>query len=222
MHSLLLRADDVLRRRARLASVQGGGIAALASLIAVFGLLYGAAMGSFGAGLGPGALQILYSGIKVPLLLLATFALSLPSFFVVNSLLGLRQDFAEAVRALVATQAGLAVILAALAPFTLFWYVSFTQYSAAILFNALMFGIASVAAQWILRGYYQPLIRRNPLHRWMLRAWIFVYAFVGIQMGWVLRPFIGDPSSPVQFFREDSWGNAYVVVGRMLWRALFG
>jgi hypothetical protein len=83
-----------------------------------------------------------------------------------------------------------------------------------------MFAIASVSAQWILRDYYQPLIRRNPLHRWMLRAWLVVYAFVGIQMGWILRPFIGDPASPVQFFRQDSWGNAYMVVGRMLWRAL--
>jgi hypothetical protein len=28
-------------------------------------------------------------------------------------------------------------------------------------------------------------------------------------------------SSPVQFFRDDSWGNAYVIVAKMSWRTLF-
>jgi len=219
MRSVLIKADDVLRRR-RTTPTDGRAIWSLIGLIAIYGILYGAAMGSFGGLRGSGALQIVYSAIKVPFLLQATFALSLPSFYVVNSLMGLRRDFSEAVRALMATQAGLSVILASLAPLTLFWYASMDCYSDAVLFNAMMFTIASISAQWILRDYYQPLIRRNPRHRWMLRTWLIVYAFVGIQMGWILRPFIGDPSSPVQFFREDSWGNAYMVVGRMLWRAI--
>lgn len=221
MHGLLLRADNVLRHRPT-GREHGTGLGWLAALVAVFGLAYGAAMGTFGGVFGAHALQIVYSGVKVPLLLLATFALSLPSLFVVSSLLGLRRDFAEAVRALVATQAGIAVILASLAPFTLLWYASFADYSAAVAFNGLMFGIASVTAQWILRGYYQPLVARNARHRWMLRSWIVVYTFVGIQMAWVLRPFVGDPGSPVQFFRGEAWDNAYVIVARMLWRLVTG
>ena len=54
----------------------------------------------------------------------------------------------------------------------------------------------------------------------MLWGWLGVYAFVGIQMGWVLRPFIGQPGVPVTFFREGVWGNAYVVVLETMWRAL--
>ena len=49
-----------------------------------------------------------------------------------------------------------------------------------------------------------------------------IYVFVGIQMGWVLRPFIGDPPLPVQFFREGSWSNAYEVVIQMVWDVLRG
>jgi len=221
MTSLLLRADDVLRRRLRTERAAPKDIAWLAALIAAFGMFYGGLMGSYGGMWGPAALQMVYGAVKVPILLLATFALSLPSFFVLNSLAGLRSDFVPAVRALAATQAGLAVILASLAPFTLLWYASVGHYQAAIFFNALMFTVASVSAQVILRFHYQPLIRRNANHRWMLRAWFVVYAFVGIQMGWVLRPFIGDPGSPVQFFRSESWGNAYVIVAHMMWRLLF-
>jgi hypothetical protein len=106
------------------------------------GLTYGAVMGSFG---GRG-LQAVYSALKVPLLLAATVGLSLPSFFMLNTLRGLRGDFAAVVRAVVASQAGLTVILVAMAPLTAFWYASSTDYQAAILFNGLMFGVASAGA----------------------------------------------------------------------------
>ncbi len=194
----------------------------LAALIVCFGMLYGGVMGTYGGIDDLRILQVVYSAVKVPFLLMATFALSLPSFFVVNTLLGLRSDFGRVVRALMATQAGLTVILSALAPFTAFWYVSGSEYQAAILFNGVMFALASFSAQWMLRRDYLPLIEKDPKHRWMLRVWIAIYVFVGIQMGWVLRPFIGDPRIPVQFFRENSWSNAYEIVIQMIWDVFRG
>lgn len=38
--------------------------------------------------------------------------------------------------------------------------------------------------------------------RLVFGCWVFVFALVGAQMGWVLRPFIGDPNSPFTLFRE--------------------
>ena len=186
-------------------------------LIAMFGLLYGGVMGSYGGVFGERWKQVIYSAVKVPFLLIGTFLLSLPSFFVISTLLGLRDDFAHSLRVLIATQAALTIILASFAPFTALWYLSSTDYQAAVLFNALMFGISSIAAQLLLRRFYAPLIARNPRHRLLVRAWLIVYAFVGIQMGWLLRPFIGNPLEPSHFFREHAWGNAYEVVMRMVW-----
>ena len=125
-------------------------------------------------------------------------------------------------RALLATQAGLTIVLASFAPFTVLWYASSSNYRGAILFNTLMFGCASITAQWLLRQFYEPLIQRRPRHRMLLRAWLAIYAFVGIQMGWVLRPFIGSPDAPTQFFRQDAWGNAYVRLANILWAFLGG
>jgi hypothetical protein len=189
----------------------------------LFGLLYGAAMGSFRGLVSQSQWlrQIIYSAVKVPLLLTATFLISLPSFYVLNSLLGLRRDFASAVRALVAAQAGLAIVLASLAPFTLVWYASSSKYNQALLFNGAMFAIASVAAQWLVRGYYRPMIASNPRHRLVLWCWLFIYTLVGIQMAWLLRPFIGAPAFDVQFLRPDPWDNAYEFVARLVWRSLF-
>lgn len=193
----------------------------LLAFVIAFGLFYGAVMGTFGVA-SDRLFQPAYSASKVPMLLLVTFGLSLPSFWVLNALLGLAGDFAEVLRALIATQAVLTIVLASLAPVTVLWYVSVANYHAAILFNAAMFGVASFAAQWSLRRLYRPLIARNPRHRTMLRGWLIIYAFVGIQLGYVLRPFIGDPTQPVAFFRADSWGNAYVFVIETLWKALHG
>ena len=33
-------------------------------------------------------------------------------------------------------------------------------------------------------------------------CWVVVFALVGAQMGWVLRPFIGSPDVPFEWFRE--------------------
>jgi len=223
---LLRLADDVLRGDAsparRMRELRPHWSGSLTLAVVVYGMFYGGVMGTYGGIAGPRIWQVVYSAVKVPFLLFATFLLSLPSFFVTNTLLGLRSDFPRVIRALMSTQAGLTVILSALAPFTAFWYVSGSGYQPAILFNGVMFGVASFSAQWMLRRSYLPLVRANPRHRWMLRAWLVIYVFVGIQMGWVLRPFIGDPSAPVQFFREGSWSNAYEVVFQMIWDVLSG
>lgn len=183
------------------------------------GILYGAAMGSYAFVANQRSLpqqlpQMFYSATKVPLLLAITVLVSLPSFFVLNSLFGLREDFGEVVRAVVSAQAGMTIILASLAPLTLFVYVFLQpgsdQYNIAVLFNAFIFGIASVSAQLLLGRYYRPLIETNRRHRSMMRLWIVVYAFVGIQAGYILRPFIGNPDKPSSFLRADSFQNAYV------------
>jgi hypothetical protein len=224
--NLFRLADDVLRGEVSDArEAPERPLTLLGSLvlaIVVFGMFYGGVMGTFGGMAGSRIWQVVFSAVKVPFLLMTTFLLSLPSFFVLNTLLGLRGDFPRVVRALISTQACLTVILSSLAPFTSFWYVSGSRYDLAILFNGLMFAVASVSAQWMLRRDYMPLLQGNPRHRWMLRTWIIIYVFVGIQMAWVLRPFIGDPRAPVQFFREGSWSNAYEVVLQMIWDVLSG
>ncbi len=222
MRALFQAIDDFLRGRGAFApeAPLAGRLRWLVILVVTCGPLYGAIMGTY-SGLAPGRFhQLLYSGVKVPLLLLATFLLCLPSFFVINTIAGLREDFGRVLRAVIGTQSCVTVVLASLAPLTVVWYLSSADYKLALLFNALMFGVASVAAQVVVRRYYDPLIRRSPRHRQLLWVWFLLYTFVGIQMAWVLRPFIGDPRLPVAFFRSEAWGNAYVVVAQLLVHAV--
>ena len=212
--------NDLLRARSRVTLDNAPSPRQIVLWMIAFGVLYGAVMGSFGGITPDRFLQITYSAAKVPLLLAATFLISLPSFFVINTLMGLRDDFAQVLRLLIMTQAAVTVILASFAPFTALWYLSSTDYEVAKLFNALMFGTATVTAQFVLLRLYRPLIARNPRHRSMVRLWLIIYAFVGIQMGWTLRPFIGKPGMETTFFRQEAWTNAYVEVAGTIMRVL--
>lgn len=222
--SLMRALDDFLRGRGLFApgASEAGRLRWLVAFVLLSGSFYGAVMGTF-TGLAPGRFQqLLYSGVKVPMLMLVTFTLCLPTFYVLNNVAGLRDDFREALRGVVATQSCISLVLACLAPLTSLFYASTVDYGAAVLFNTAMFGVAWSTTPIVIRRYYTPLIRRCSTHRVMLVAWFLLYMFVGIQMAWVLRPFIGTPAGPVTFLRPDAWGNAYVAVGELIGRAISG
>lgn len=55
----------------------------------------------------------------------------------------------------------------------------------------------------------------------IFRIWVLVFALVGAQMSWVLRPFIGDPRLPFAWFRARE-SNFFVDVFEALFRLLGG
>ncbi len=57
--------------------------------------------------------------------------------------------------------------------------------------------------------------------RLVFRCWIVLFSLVGAQMGWVLRPFIGNPDLPFTLFR-DRESNFFASVFGSLIQLLFG
>lgn len=49
----------------------------------------------------------------------------------------------------------------------------------------------------------------------IFRIWVIVFAVVGAQMAWVLRPFVGQPGKPFEWFRERG-GNFFETVWQLL------
>jgi hypothetical protein len=211
MHSKAEEVDALLRGGHSSSSWRS-----LAATALMGSLLYGAVMGAYG--LRP--LQCLYSSLKVPLLLGGATLLCIPNFLVVNTLLGLRDDLRDVIRGVLSAAGTVSVVLASLAPLTALHYVSAEDYADAIVINGLMFFLASLGGQVTLARHYRVLIARNPRHRLARNGWLLLYVFVATQMAWMLRPFVGDPAKPTQFLRTDAWGNAYVEVATIVWRAL--
>ena len=48
-----------------------------------------------------------------------------------------------------------------------------------------------------------------------LQLWIVIFGAVGLQMAWVLRPFIGAPGTPFSLFR-DTQSNGFAAVARVI------
>ncbi len=208
---MISHVDSLLRAREPF-GVGGGRVplALIALVLSVCGFLYGAAMGAFGVR----AMQSFYSGLKVPLLLLCSTLVCLPNFFVVNTFLGLRDDFAAALRAVLTAQATVAVMLCGLAPIILTVYASSSHYRFAIFMNGVCFALATLAGQKTLNRHYEDLVRADPRHKIARLVWILLYVFVAMQLAWVLRPFVGHPNMQATFFRENAWSNAYIVIFR--------
>ena len=212
-------ADALLRAEGRFAiRTRGVPILHLAAILAAGGFIYGFVMGFHGGR----PLQAFYSGVKVPILLGVTTCICLPSYYVANSLLGLRGDFAAALRGVLASQATIATALGSLSPIIGVVYLSIDRYELATVANGILFACATAAGQVMLARHYRPLVIENPRHRVAKALWLVLYVFVAIQMAWVLRPFVGNPELPSRFFREGAWGNAYVEVAALVWRALGG
>lgn len=208
--------DDLLRGRGRYAEA----LAPPPHLLMLVGLcgavLYGAVMGSYS--LQPR--QAFYSAVKVPLFVGVATLTCLPNFYAVNAVLGLGADFRAALLAILCAQGTVAVVLASLAPITAFLYAGINDYGLAVSLNGAMFLVAALAGQVTLSRGYRRLIERDPRHRIGRAAWLVLYVFVAIQAAWVLRPFVGDPALPPRFLRSEAWGNAYVEVIGILWRAV--
>lgn len=195
-------------------------VAAHLRMIVVCGFLYGVVMGSFGGVTGDGWLRMLFSGIKTPALFMVTFLLCIPSFYVMNALTGVHRDFGMVLHALLGFQSAAAVALVSFAPVTWLVNVSTANYPLVVMWNGIMFAVASLTGFVMMRRIYAPLVLADPRHRLMQSIWIVQYVFVGIQMAWVLRPFIGSPTLPVTLWREGAWGNAYMEVLRLCGRVL--
>lgn len=47
-----------------------------------------------------------------------------------------------------------------------------------------------------------PALSDQPVNTRLLYVWVLLFGFVGTQLAWTLRPFIGEPNHPFQLFRS--------------------
>jgi len=214
LYSLARDADALLRGRAPADKAGLHRCLALGVLAAMF---YGAVMGTFG--LTPERWpQVFYSSVKVPLLSVISLFIALPAAYLFFALTGLGEDFSAALRALLLAQSAQGMVLASLCPFTLLLYYSTIHYPTAVLANVIIFSVAGVAGLYRLKVAFAPLVKRDARNKQLLRGWLFLTAFIGIQSSWMMRPFVGNPNLHPVFVRTEGWSNAY----EQIWHLMVG
>lgn len=183
-----------------------------------FFAIYGAIMGSTHS-----VWQALSSAVKLPVLFLATLFICAPTLYFFNVLFGsdqrLRQNIALILTAITVT----AVLLLSFAPITLFFLLTTSQYQFFKLLNVGIFSIAGIMGVRFLSQGMRVVAgvsgEGERSLRWVLRLWMFLYAFVGSQLAWTLRPFIGAPSIPFELFRQlggNFYTNVFASIGEIL------
>jgi len=163
--------------------------------------LFGMALGAYGLS----APQILISTIKVPLLLLGTTVLCFPTFWVLQSgreCRPLTLARSASVQSLALATTG--VIWGALAPPLLFLVVSTSHYRLTQFLALTVGGVGGLLGLMrFLRAYTSACAVEGIEVRFKSLVLFFVlFATVGAQLAWVLRPFIGDPGQPFELFRR--------------------
>ncbi len=174
--------------------------------------------------------QIGASAVKVPLLFLSTLTVTFPSLYVVSALARSRLGAIDTLKLLLVAIAVNMALLASLAPVTVFFTLSSDSYPFMILLNVSLFAISGFVGLGFLLRALGPIIGTPPpaladtagssdrkkvstspkfsssqqasSSHTVFRVWALIYGVVGSQMGWILRPFIGDPALPFSWFRD--------------------
>ena len=183
--------------------------------------LYGGTVGIWRA-----PLQACYTALKIPLLIFLTCGANALLNGILAQLLGSGLSFKQTAAAILKSFATAAMILGSLSPVTLFvWWNApplespnaVVGHSVMLLVHVFVIACAGVLANHQLLGLLVKRIGDTAVAQRVLFSWLAGNLFLGAQLAWNLRPFIGSPSLAVQFVRPDPLrGNFYEAV----WHAL--
>jgi hypothetical protein len=193
--------DLLLRDRAgTLARIRSGVdlkpiLATMVATIAVSMALVGAALGSY-----RGGIQIAYAAIKLPLVLLGTAALSAPVLSAIGAALGRRARLSSDLTLVMSALAFGALLLAACTPLIMLGRALEVDYHRMIAGTVIMFAIAGGAAlRMIIQG---TAAEQATGWRAAIAGLCCVFALVGGQLAWALRPYLVRPrAEEVPFVR---------------------
>jgi hypothetical protein len=177
----------------------------------IFLALYGGVMGASN-----GLPQVFSSAIKLPVLFLFTLFICAPSLYFFNILFGSQQSILQNIALMLTAMTTTSVLLVSLAPVTLFFLTTTSGYQFFKLLNVAIFAVAGgMGLVFLKQGFEHSVDAENKegqrARRRLFLLWMLLYAFVGTQMAWTLRPFMGAPDEPFMIVRQVG-GNFYANV----------
>jgi len=168
----------------------------MVATIAITMAIVGAALGSY-----RGGIQIGYAAIKLPLVLIGTAALSAPALTAIGAALGRRSRLTADLALVITALAYGALLLVACTPLILLGRAVDLSYHQMILSTVAMFSVAGIAS---LRLVTRALsAETGPGRGSAIIGLCVVFALVGGQLAWSLRPYLLRPrTQEVPFLRE--------------------
>ncbi len=178
--------------------------------ICLMGFLYGMAMGAYN-----NALQAVVSGIKVMVLIVATMLICFPSFFIIQQVLGSKLSLRQMIIILLSGFVLASTITLSFSPIVLFFLITGNNYHFLQLLHVAVFIFSGVFGVRLIIDALKFACETKNIYPQIgvtvFRVWIVIFAFVGIQLAWNLRPFLGDKNEEFKLFRKYE-GNFYTAI----------
>ncbi len=198
--------DQLLRDRPSVhARIQSDDDLAGLARAMVLTILAGAAVMGATMGFYRGGIQVLFAGIKLPLAMLLTAGICTPAWSAlcaaVQGKTSVRRDFATVLVSLALTS----LLLAAMAPVVMLFITFGASYHSLILLVVCCCGLAGLGGlSFFMEAARRREGGRRPL---IILTLLCVFAGVGSQLTWALRPFLVRPRAPEVVFVRSLEGS---------------
>lgn len=167
--------------------------------------------------------------IKLPIVFLISLLVCLLPLYLIGILLNLRMYFRQIAGLFIMGVCATSLVGVCMAPITAFCLFTIKggmRYNMLMILNVVILGIAGlVGVTYVLRGSRFMAKKRSQetgvqmKSRRVLWAWMLVYALVGIQLAWELRPYMGKDNLPFEIKRtstRDFYSTTIQTIGEIL------
>jgi hypothetical protein len=179
-------------------------------LMLVFSFIYGVVMGSYHS-----LAQAVVSGLKVSVLFSLVIVICFPAFFIIQFILGSKLKLHQMISIILSGFVLTSAIMVSFAPIVVFFLLTGSNYYFLQLLHIAIFLLSGFFGMRTVIEALKFSCEKKSIYPQIgvavFRFWVVIMAFVGIQLAWNLRPFLGDRGEPFQFFRTYE-GNFYTAV----------
>ena len=179
-------------------------------LVNIFAFCYGVVMGAYHS-----VLQAVVAGLKVELLFSLVLLICFPAFFIIQFIQGSKLRLSQMISIILSGFALTGAIMVSFVPVVVFFMLTGCNYYFLQLLHIAIFVLSGFFGMKMVVDALKFSCEKKNVYPQVgvavFRFWVVIIAFVGIQLAWNFRPFLGDRGRPFELFR-DYEGNFYTAV----------
>ena len=179
-------------------------------MVIIFSFAYGIVMGSYHS-----FLQAVVAGVKVSVLFSLVLIICFPAFFIIQYILGSRLRMHQMVSIVLSGFVLTTAIMLSFAPIVVCFLLTGSNYYFLQLLHVAVFVMSGVFGMKTVIDALKYSCEKESVYPQIgvsvFRFWVVIMLFVGIQLAWNLRPFLGDEGKPFKLLRQYE-GNFYTAL----------
>ncbi len=179
-------------------------------LMSFLAFVYGIIMGSYHS-----FAQAIVAGFKVSVLFTLALLICFPAFFIIQYILGSRLEIYQMVSVILSGFVLMTAIMVSFTPIVIIFLLTGSNYYFLQLLHILIFILSGLFGMKTIVDALKYSCEKKNIYPQIgvviFRFWVIILTFIGIQLAWNFRPFLGDRGRPFELFREYE-GNFYAAL----------